>query len=96
MARNLLVMGPVTLGDAAVYLSMTPENASSQPGYAAGLMMGPALLGFISDKTTVQTAMVANAVVLLLVVAVFGLTADETRHKPEAIASPQPKKLATA
>lgn len=61
-----------------------------------GLMMGPALLGFISDKTTVQTAMVANAVVLLLVVAVFGLTADETRHKPEAIASPQPKKLATA
>ena len=45
--------------------------------------MGPALLGFISDKTSVQTAMVSNALVLLLVVTIFGLTADETRDDPE-------------
>lgn len=61
----------------------------------AGLMMGPALLGFISDKTCVQTAMVANALVLVLVVAIFGLTADETRDEPDKSASAQPK-LATS
>ena len=43
-------------------------------------MLGPALLGYISDKTTVQTAMVANAALLALVVSVFGLTAAEPRH----------------
>ena len=41
-------------------------------------MLGPYLLGWISDKTTVQTAMVANALVLTIVVLVFGLTATET------------------
>ena len=43
-------------------------------------MLGPALLGWISDKTTVQTAMVTNAFVLALVVLVFGLTAVEPRN----------------
>ena len=43
-------------------------------------MLGPALLGWISDKTTVQTAMVANAFVLAVVVLVFGVTAAEPRN----------------
>jgi len=59
-------------------------------------MMGPALLGFISDKTSVQTAMVANALVLLVVVAIFGLTADEPRHMASKPASQQPIALAVA
>ncbi len=42
-------------------------------------MLGPALLGWISDRTTVQTAMITNAVVLAVVVLVFGLTAAEPR-----------------
>ena len=42
-------------------------------------MLGPALLGWISDKTTVQTAMITNAFVLAVVVLVFGLTAAEPR-----------------
>ena len=58
--------------------------------------MGPALLGFISDKTSVQTAMVANALVLLLVVTIFGLTADETRAEPEQPSSLQPIGLVPA
>lgn len=49
----------------------------------AGLMCGPALLGWISDKTTVQTAMIANAAVLAFVVLVFGFTAAEPRHLSE-------------
>lgn len=43
-------------------------------------MLGPYLLGWISDKSTVQTAMIANAVVLAIVVLVFGLTASESRQ----------------
>ena len=46
-------------------------------------MLGPALLGWISDKTTVQTAMVTNAMVLAVVVLVFGLTAAEPRNLNE-------------
>lgn len=46
----------------------------------AGLMVGPALLGWISDITSVQTAMFANAAVLAFAVAFFGLTANEPRH----------------
>lgn len=44
-------------------------------------MLGPALLGWISDKTTVQTAMVANAAVLAIVVIIFALTAAEPRYQ---------------
>lgn len=47
---------------------------------SAGLMVGPALLGYISDISSVQTAMIANAAVLVIAVAIFGLTAQETRQ----------------
>lgn len=51
-------------------------------------MVGPALLGWISDKTTVQTAMITNAAVLAVVVVIFGLTAAETRNlHPEKVES---------
>lgn len=43
-------------------------------------MVGPALLGWISDKTTVQTAMFANAVLLACVVLVFAFTAAEPQR----------------
>ncbi|KAK9866844.1 hypothetical protein WJX84_004388 [Apatococcus fuscideae] len=45
-----------------------------------GLMVGPALLGFVADLTNVQTALQVNAVALAVVVAYFGLCAHETRH----------------
>jgi len=43
-------------------------------------MVGPALLGWIADMTSVQTALKANAFVLLLTVTYFGLAAQETKH----------------
>lgn len=46
----------------------------------AGLMVGPALLGWIADCTSVQTALQANALVLLAAVAYFGAAARETKH----------------
>ena len=46
----------------------------------AGLMVGPALLGWIADLTSVQTALAANAAVLVAATAYFGLAARETRH----------------
>lgn len=49
-------------------------------------MVGPALLGWISDISSVQTAMVANAAVLVVAVAIFGLTAQETRQPNVAAA----------
>ncbi len=42
--------------------------------------MGPALLGYIADLTSVQTALTANAAVLVAATAYFGLAARETRH----------------
>ncbi|KAK9819267.1 hypothetical protein WJX81_001189 [Elliptochloris bilobata] len=45
-----------------------------------GLMVGPALLGWIADLTSVQTALAANAAVLVAATAYFGLAARETRH----------------
>lgn len=46
----------------------------------AGLMVGPALLGWIADMTSVQTALQVNAVAMIAVVAYFGLAAQETKH----------------
>lgn len=46
----------------------------------AGLMVGPAFLGWVADMTSVQTALQANAVVLCLAVTYFGLAARETQH----------------
>jgi hypothetical protein len=46
----------------------------------AGLMVGPALLGWIADMTSVQTALQVNAAVLVLAVSYFGLAARETKH----------------
>ncbi len=43
-------------------------------------MVGPALLGWIADLTSVQTALAANAAVLVAATAYFGLAARETRH----------------
>lgn len=45
-----------------------------------GLMLGPALLGWIGDATSVQVALQANAVLLLGAVAFFAWQARETRH----------------
>ncbi|BDA45298.1 probable quinolone resistance protein NorA at N-terminal half [Coccomyxa sp. Obi] len=45
-----------------------------------GLMVGPALLGWIADMTSVQTALQVNAVVLVAAVSYFGLAARETKH----------------
>ena len=42
--------------------------------------MGPALLGWIADMTSVQTALQVNAVVLVAAVSYFGLAARETKH----------------
>ncbi|KAK9864537.1 hypothetical protein WJX84_006292 [Apatococcus fuscideae] len=56
-----------------------------------GLMVGPALLGFVADLTTVQTALQANAIALAVVVTYFGLCAHETRHLRQ---KPQPLKAA--
>ena len=46
----------------------------------AGLMVGPALLGWIADMTSVHTALQVNAVAMIAVVAYFGLAARETKH----------------
>ena len=46
----------------------------------AGLMVGPALLGWIADMTSVQTALRVNALAMIAVVAYFGLAARETKH----------------
>ena len=46
----------------------------------AGLMVGPALLGWIADMTSVQTALRVNAMAMIAVVACFGLFARETKH----------------
>jgi hypothetical protein len=43
-------------------------------------MVGPAMLGLIADFTSVQTALVANAVLLAATVTFFALTAREARH----------------
>ena len=51
-----------------------------------GLMVGPALLGWISDISSVQTAMTFNAAVLIIAVAIFGLTAQETRQSDPSAA----------
>ncbi|CAL5228622.1 g11787 [Coccomyxa viridis] len=45
-----------------------------------GLMVGPALLGWIADMTSVHTALQVNAVAMIAVVAYFGLAARETKH----------------
>ena len=41
--------------------------------FAAGLMFGPALLGLLADFTSVQTALCANAALLVVVMGVFAL-----------------------
>ena len=46
----------------------------------AGLMFGPAMLGLLADFTSVQTALVANAAVMVAAVAFFTFTAREARH----------------
>ena len=46
----------------------------------AGLMLGPAFLGWVADMSSVQTALCVNAVILLAAVAFFGMRAEET-HK---------------
>ena len=46
----------------------------------AGLMVGPALLGWIADMTSVQVALQANAAILVLAVLFFALQAREPRH----------------
>ena len=46
----------------------------------AGLMVGPALLGWIADMTSVQTALRVNALAMIAVVAYFGVMARETKH----------------
>ena len=61
----------------------------------AGLMVGPALLGWIADLTSVQTALQVNAAVLLMAVTYFGLAARETKHL-RARAAPQPKAAVAA
>ena len=43
-----------------------------------GLMLGPAFLGWVADMSSVQTALCVNAVILLVVVAFFGMRAEET------------------
>ena len=53
---------------------------------SVGLMVGPALLGWISDISSVQTAMTFNAAVLIIAVAIFGLTAQETRQSDPSAA----------
>ncbi|CAK0782313.1 hypothetical protein CVIRNUC_005628 [Coccomyxa viridis] len=45
-----------------------------------GLMVGPALLGWIADMTSVQTALRVNAMAMITVVGCFGLFARETKH----------------
>lgn len=42
--------------------------------------MGPALLGWIADLTSVQTALRVNALAMIAVVAYFGVMARETKH----------------
>ena len=51
-------------------------------------MVGPALLGWIADLTSVQTALAANAAVLVAATAYFGLAARETRHLRSRSAKP--------
>ena len=43
-------------------------------------MVGPAFLGWVADMTSVQTALQANALVLVLAVTYFGISARETEH----------------
>jgi len=43
-------------------------------------MVGPALLGWIADLTSVQTALRVNALAMIAVVAYFGVMARETKH----------------
>lgn len=61
-----------------------PAEPLSNPlgggGGGAGLMVGPALLGWIADMTSVQTALQVNAAVLVLAVTYFGVAARETKH----------------
>ena len=43
-------------------------------------MMGPMLLGWIADVTSVRVALHVNAFVLVITMAYFGLMAAETKH----------------
>ena len=45
---------------------------------AAGLMFGPALLGLLADFTSVQTALCANAALLVAVMGVFALAVRDS------------------
>ena len=60
----------------------------------AGLMVGPALLGWIADMTSVQTALRVNALAMIAVVAYFGLAAQETKHI--RVRAEQERRAATA
>lgn len=46
----------------------------------AGLMLGPAFLGWVADMSSVQTALCVNAIMLLAVVAYFGMRAEEAHQ----------------
>ncbi len=43
-------------------------------------MLGPAFLGWVADMSSVQTALCVNAIILLAVVAFFGMRAEETHE----------------
>lgn len=47
----------------------------------AGLMLGPMLLGWIADVTSVRVALHMNAVLLILTMMYFGAVAAETKCK---------------
>ena len=48
---------------------------------AAGMMLGPMLLGWIADVSSVRVALHFNAASLVLVVAYFGIVASETKQR---------------
>ena len=63
--------------------NLTTSSLHSRQGptlLAAGLMLGPAFMGWVADMSSVHTALCVNVVILLAVVALFGMRAEETHQ----------------
>ena len=58
-------------------LDLDIEQSASQ---IAGLMLGPVLLGWIADVSSVRVALQANAALLVLTMAYFGVVAAEAKQ----------------
>ena len=81
---EILLVGRLLVGLTFSYTAVVTDR--KHPAFDApillfaGLMLGPAFLGWVADMSSVQTALCVNAVILLAVVAFFGMRAEET-HK---------------